>query len=74
MTIICVRCGNVISRYEPVEDRDVTLCGGCLSALAETAGAPLYCGHAACPLEVNPYSCLYAEATGATIAECPAAV
>ena len=30
----------------------------------------MYCGHAACPLEVKPYHCLYAEAVGAPIKVC----
>lgn len=70
MTIICVHCGGMLSRYAPTSDRQATLCQRCAEGLSTPTPArhgPLYCGREACAFEIIPYTCLMAEATSTPI-------
>lgn len=75
MTIVCVRCETVVSRYAPVQEREAILCSGCTTQLLRgnsVAGQTLHCGREDCLFEVVPYGCLMAEARDVPIEACPA--
>ncbi len=62
MILLCVRGGEVIFRYAPVDDEMSGLRGRCGSARAEADRHQLTCGRAACPLDTVQYECLLAGA------------
>jgi hypothetical protein len=72
MTVLCIRCGEVIFRYAPVEHELSGLCGQCASIQIETESDQLTCGHDACPFDAIPYECLVAGATTDGSHRCPA--
>jgi hypothetical protein len=71
MTVLCIRCGEVMFRYAPVEDELSGLCGQCASVQIETERSELTCGHDACPFDAIPYECLVASATADGSRTCP---
>ena len=72
MTVTCLLCHRIITRYAPADELRLGLCADCSLEQAERERAALSCGRGTCVLETVPYECLTAAAAGEGEHECPA--